>query len=483
MKVSFKPNSEKQALAALAWQNDEVDDVVFGGGAGGGKSYLECALITLDALRWPDTRYFIGRKELKQLMATTYITLTQEVFPAFGLKREYHWKFNGQQSVVYIRQSPKQKWSTISLLDLAHNPQDPLFDRLGSHLYTRGGIEEASEVSFRAYDVLRTRTGRYRNKELGIKGKVFITLNPSNDWPYRLYYDPWKKAGRPIDPNKPIVSMRAELDGEVVERKFVFIPVLAVENPDIGRDYRVNLATISDPVLKERLASGNWEYSDAADILYSTQAVADLFTNKVAYSEEKFMTVDSARMGGDKIVRKFWRGFDLYKVKWAVKKRTNETAETIRNDLAAEGIQRDHCVIDDPGGGVVDQLPGTIQFVGAAAPFGKVGEMQIREQYENLRTQCIYYMARLTDDRKVAYSEANVEVREWFAEEIRQFKRRDPEMGGKMKVSKKEDIKAAIGRSPDFADTFWMRAYFDLRLKDPTIAGGPLGEMHVFIPD
>lgn len=483
MILSFKPNSDKQFFASQAWQNDAVDDVVFGGGAGGGKSIWECSMLTLDAMRWPDTRYFIGRKELKNLMATTFITLTQEVFPAMGLVRDYHWKFNGQNSVVYLRQSPQSKWSTINLLDLAHNPQDPLFDRFGSHLYTRGAIEEASEVAFRAYDVLRTRTGRYRNKELGIKGKMALTLNPSEEWPYRLFYDPWKKAGRPMDPLAPLVSMRAELDGEVVERTFVFIPVLAFENPDIPRDYRVNLATISDPVLKARLASGDWEFSDAVDVLFDAGSIADLFTNSVPYSEEKYMIVDSARMGGDRIVRSFWRGWNCYKVKWDTKKKTNETAEVIRNDLISEGIARENCLIDDPGGGVVDQVPGTIQFIGAAAPFGKVGEMEVREQYENLRSQCVYYASEKVRNRQAAFSEPSTEIREWFAEEIRQFKRRDAGKDGKMKVSKKEEeIKPNLGRSPDFADTFWMRSYFDLRAREPKLNRDG-GTMHVFIPD
>lgn len=471
MKLSFFPNSDKQEFASLAWQNDDVDDVIFGGGAGGGKSVWECSMLTLDAMRWPDTRYFIGRKELKNLMATTYVTLTQEVFQRMGLIRDYHWKFNGQQSVVYLRQSPGKKWSTISLLDLKYDPSDPLYDRFGSHPYTRGAFEEMSEIEFRAFEVLRSRIGRYRNKELGIKAKSAGTLNPSEDWPYRIFYDKWKKAGRPINPYEPIVWMEAEMDGEIVQKKFVFIPVLAKENPDIGKDYRVNLATISDPVLKARLEAGDWEFSNAADVIFDTQSLADLFTNRVPFSEQKYMVVDSARMGGDKIVRSFFRGWDLYRVKWDTRKRTNQTVEIIRNDLIEEGIPRDHCLIDDPGGGVVDNLEGTIQFVGASAPFGKVGEMEVREQYENLRTQCVYYAGQMVRDRKAAVSEQDMLVREWLAQELKQHKRRDADKDGKMKVSRKEeDIKPAIGRSPDFADTFWMRSYFDLRTREKKLS-------------
>lgn len=477
--ASFYPNSDKQAFASLAWQSDDVDNVVFGGGAGGGKSVWECSMITLDALRWPDTRYFIARKELKNLMATTYITLTQEVFPRMELVRDYHWKFNGHQSIVYLRQAPSMPWSTISLLDVAPDPSDPLFDRFGSHPYTRGAFEEASEIAFRAFDVLHSRTGRYRNKELGIKGKSALTLNPSEEWPYRIFYDPWKKADRPIDPDKPIVWMRAEMDGEIVERKFVFIPVLASENPDIGRDYRVNLATISDDVLRARLQKGDWEFSDANDVLFRTQAVADLYTNTAVYSNDKYMTVDVARFGGDKIVRMFWRGWELYKVKWQVKKKTTDTAQVIRDDLKAEGIPRDHCLIDQDGvgGGVVDMVDGCIGFSGGSAPFGKVGEMEVKEDFENLRSQCVYHASDMMP--YAAMTEKDVQIREWLAEELTKFKRRDGNKGGKKKVTQKADIKAALGRSPDFGDAFWMRAYYDLRAREPKLQKKGSGVMTV----
>ncbi|MEO6783565.1 MAG: hypothetical protein ABI196_22180 [Bradyrhizobium sp.] len=47
---------------------------------------------------------------------------------------------------------------------------------------------------------------------------------------------------------------------------------------------------------------------------------------------------------------------------------------------------------------------------------------------------------------------------------------------GKLKIVGKEEVKEALGRSPDTADTFVMRMYFEL-LKDAT--GGP-AEQSVF---
>lgn len=492
MKLQFFPNSDKQLLASLAWQNDRVDDVIYGGAAGGGKSYWECAMITLDAMRWPDTRYFIGRSELINLMRTTFVTLTHEVFKHMGLKRGYHWKFNGQDHVVSLRQHGRYvdekgktheaaPWSTITLLDLKYDPSDPDFDRFGSHLYTRGAIEEMSEVSFRAYDILHSRVGRYRNKELNIKAKMAGTLNPSEEWPYRIFYDPWAKAGRPMDPNAPLVSMRAELDGETVERTFVFIPATAKENPDISREYRINLATMQDAALRARLADGNWEFSNAADVLFSTKGIADLFNNKVKFSEDRYLTVDAARLGGDKIVRMFWQGWKVYKIKWEVRKKTTDTSEMIRNDLAADGIPRENCLIDEDGvgGGIVDQVEGCIGFSGASSPFGRVGEMQVKEQYQNLRAQAVYFASEMVEKRRAGVDIEDTQVREWLAQELPKFKKYELGKQDKLKVTPKQHIKDAIGRSPDFADAFWMRSYFDLREREPKLTKKQAGTLTV----
>lgn len=484
MELQIKP-TPKQHLAWLAWDNDLVDDVIYGGAAGGGKSHFGSEAITISALRWPGTRYFIARKELKTLMQTCYITLTQKVFPLFGLQRDYHWKFDGKYNVLSLRASPQHTWSTINLLDIAYNPSDPLYDRFGSHEYTRGWIEEASEAEFKAYDVLKSRIGRYNNTEMGIKSKLLLTLNPSQDWPYRIFYDPWKKAGKPTDPNKPLVSASSMLDGKLIERTFVLIPALYKDNPYTAGEYAKNLAGISDPVLKQRLMDGDWEFASAADTLFDAQALSDMYTNKLPYSNELYLTVDVARYGGDKIVRTLWRGWDAIRIAWKDKESLTTTADDVRTDIDTYGIPREHVLVDEDGigGAVVDMVPGVIGFSGGAAPFGKVGEegREVKENYENLRAQCIYHLAQKTRDRKVAVSELDVQVRELLSKDLQQFKRRDADKDGKLKVTKKEDMKQSLGRSPDFGDTLMMRSYFDLREREAAL--GQTGTLSVYIPD
>lgn len=482
MKVEIRL-TPKQRLAWDAWNNDLCDDVVFGGGAGAGKTRFLTSALAHSALSYPDTRYFIGRKRLEDLMKTTYVTLTQIVLPAWGLENGKHWTFNGGSRIVSFYNG-----SQINLLHLEEQPSDPLFDRFGSHEYTRGGIDEASEIAFRAYDVLRTRTGRYNNDTHGIKAKLGLTLNPSDQWPYRLFYDPWKKAGRPNDPTQPLISMRGMLDGQEVTRSFVFIQALVADNQHIEQQYRVNLATITDPVLRARLQQGDWEFSSAIDVLFPADVIADLFTNTVKKSKDKYLTVDVAR-SNDLVVLTYWLGWRAYKIEIHDPKKEGvipiyKTAEYVRNGFNSEGIPRENVLVDQDGvgGGVLDHLPGCIGFSGNASPFGVTGETKVHEQYENLRAQCIYHLAEKGRERQIAVTDTNIETHELLAADLQQFKRRDPEKSGKLKVTKKEDMKDALGRSPDIGDTLMMRSYFDLRLREEALATTN-GHMHVFIPD
>ncbi len=433
------PATDKQRLAWQAWMNPELDDVVYGGRAGGGKSMLGCQVLTGYALRYPGTKYYIGREELKNIMLSTYVTLTQKVFPQYGLEVDTDWNLDGKYNIIKFKNG-----STINLLDLKLLPTDPLFDRFGSHEYTCGWIEEASEVSFKAYDVLKSRVGRWKNTELGIKSKTLLTLNPSQDWPYRLFYAPWKAAGRPKEINTPLVSLRAfDSNGAPVERKFVFIEASHADNPFTANEYARQLATISDPVLKARLMSGDWEYSNAADTLFSAQIISDLFKNAVHESNEMFMTVDVARYGGDRIVRTLWRGWNAFRIAYKTNVSLTTTADDVRTDMETYGIPRGNVLYDEDGvgGGLGDMLPGIIGFHGGASPFGIVGEKEVRENYENLKTQCAYHLAQKAAAREVAVTEQSIEVREFVAQELAQIKRRDTDKDGKLKIMKKEDMK------------------------------------------
>jgi phage terminase large subunit len=63
---------QEQAWAKLL---DKVTRfILFGGGAGGGKTWLYCEWLLTCCYLFPGSRWFIGRNELKRLMNSTFVT-------------------------------------------------------------------------------------------------------------------------------------------------------------------------------------------------------------------------------------------------------------------------------------------------------------------------------------------------------------------------------------------------------------------------
>ena len=66
MEVNFKA-SPKQSEAWHKLMDDHTTEIGYGGAAYGGKTYLGCYWLTIQALSKPKTRWLIGRESLKNL--------------------------------------------------------------------------------------------------------------------------------------------------------------------------------------------------------------------------------------------------------------------------------------------------------------------------------------------------------------------------------------------------------------------------------
>ena len=176
MELTIKPTI-KQHLCYQALDTPGIDEVFFGGGAGGGKSWAICESRLIKALMFPGYKSFIGRNELKRLMQSTYITWNK-VCQHHNIPRD-SWKLDGKYNVIEMRNGSK-----IDLLDLAFKPSDPLYERFGSLEYTDGAIEEAGETHPMSREVLKTRINRHMNDELGINPCLLNTGNPKKNWTY-----------------------------------------------------------------------------------------------------------------------------------------------------------------------------------------------------------------------------------------------------------------------------------------------------------
>ena len=152
MTIDFNP-TQKQWLMFEAFDNTNTTELLFGGSVGSAKSYGLCSLIAVKCLQYPGVRVLLGRKVLKDLKKTTLVSLF-EVFKDFGLKTT-DYNYNQQASEVTFSNG-----SVIILSELAFLPSDPNFERLRGNLLTFAAIDEASEVSGKAREIVASRCGR-----------------------------------------------------------------------------------------------------------------------------------------------------------------------------------------------------------------------------------------------------------------------------------------------------------------------------------
>lgn len=446
--------TEKQYLAWQALNNPEIAEIHFGGGAGGGKSWLGCESRLARAIAYPGYKSFIGRNELTRLMATTYITW-QKVCQFHNIPRD-QWRLNGQYHFIEFVNPRTGRFdgtgSRIDLLDLAYKPTDPMYERLGSLECTDGWIDEAGEVPFMAIDILQSRVGRHLNEEFGLMPDTLYTYNPNKGWVYRVYKQ-CKEGTLPKD--------------------VVFIQSLFNDNPYTKDIYGKQLDRIKDPAMRARLKMGSFDYDSDPSCLMDYDAIVDIFSNTVD-DGEKAMTIDVARHGVDKTVIYLWKGWKIYGVRIYQKQDTAVTSAKARDIARDERIAYSRSVADEDGigGAVVDNNKGFRGFVANSSPLDNP-KTEEPENFANLKAQCSYYLADKINSHEFAVaiepgqfiSEVpglTYEVwREQLTEELEQIKSKDKDRDTKLKIISKEEIKEVLGRSPDFADTAMMRSMLD----------------------
>jgi len=443
LQISIHP-TPKQHLAWQKYHDQTTNEILFGGAAGSGKSFFLSQIIASSSLRYPGSRWLLGRSVLKTLKQTTLLTLL-EVLSSWGLKADEHYDYNQQDSTITFSNG-----SVIFLKDLAYYPSDPNYDSLGSSEYTGPVIDEANQIQGKAKEVVLSRI-RYKLDEFSLVPKLLLSCNPAKNWVYGDFYKPWREGTLP--------AYRA------------FIPALVTDNPHISPHYIESLRRLKDPALRERLLNGNWEYDDDPNALFETDALHDLFTNPVSGDgEDRYITCDAARLGRDKAVIMVWQGWKVVHITTYDTSLLTQIEAEIERLRSTYNIPRSQVIIDETGigGGIVDHLPGVKGFVGGSSPIQDVQREQeaqpgYKVNYQNLRAQCFYALADVVRDHKLAIPCATPDQQETIIEEMEQIKGRDVEKDGKLKIVDKDEIKQNIGRSPDYADCLSMRLFFELQ--------------------
>ena len=418
----------KQENAVYYLKDNQTQEVLYGGAAGGGKSALGCLWLIENCQKYPKTRWLMGRSKLKTLKETTLNTFF-ELTSNLGISNQF--KFNSQSNIIYWNNG-----SEIILKDLFLYPSDPNFDGLGSLEITGAFIDECNQLSYKAWQIVKSRI-RYKLKEFNLIPKMLGTCNPAKNWTYKEFYKPAKE------------------NALQVYRKF--IQALPKDNPHLHPSYLESLLRL-DKNSKERLYFGNWEYDDDPATLIDNDAISDYF-NPIHLKGDgsKFLTIDVARKGKDKSVFRVWHGW-LCVFRFSIDKSgIKEVVEKAKELQRKYGISSSNTIADEDGvgGGVVDYL-GCKGFINNSKALND-------ENFDNLKSQCSIKMAQKICLREVGELCDSDFVKEITSEEMEQIKMKDIDKDGKQGVMPKDHIKDMIGRSPDEWDSIMMRFYFSLQ--------------------
>ncbi len=236
----IKGNPQYKPYCTQCGSTDLPQLILGGGAAGGGKSYLGSCWLVSSCMRFSDIRAVVARKTLKSLKGSTWNTI-KKVCKEWGLKEGVHYKINNLDGILTFWND-----SVIIMQEMVDLPSDPNFERFGSSEFTIAFIDEVSEISERAVEVLFSRL-RWRTAETFKTARMMMSTNPCITWVRSRFVQD--------DEGNPIKCREGE----------AYVPFSVFDNPDVQfvQTYVAALNKITDKATRERLLYGNWDFVDS----------------------------------------------------------------------------------------------------------------------------------------------------------------------------------------------------------------------------
>jgi hypothetical protein len=191
--------------------------------------------------------------------------------------------------------------------------------------------------------------------------------------------------------------------------------------------------------------------------------------------------VDIADDGSDKTIFSFWDGLEEYRIEEFERLNTETIISKIREYASDQRIPYSCIAVDaiGVGAGVASSsmLDGIVGYKSSYQAIktdidivrlpnvGKISTpiIPLLSDYKNLRSQCIFTLASLVNEHKIASKVGN-RHKEAIIEELSNYQNIAVSDGKRM-ATPKEEIKEIIGHSPDHSDTWIMRMYFHVMSK------------------
>ena len=425
----IKPDlTTKQKAAFRILRDNTTTEILYGGAAGGGKSYLLCLWAISYSLEHDGIRGLIGRSKLDALKKTTLNTF-YDVCKQLELRAGEHYTYNGVSNIITFYNG-----SEIILKDLFHYPSDPNYDSLGSLEITWAAVDECSQITEKAKQILSSRI-RYKLDDLNLIPKLLLTCNPSRGWVYNDFYKPSKEG--------------------VIPEYRVFIQSLVTDNKHISKHYIGQLSKL-DEISKQRLLHGNWDYEDTDGKLMGYDKILDAFSVD-AKRGTKYITADIARYGADKTVIVLWDGLNAERFKIIDRSSMVEVADAIRAMQMEHQVLLANIIVDEDGvGGGVKDILRCKGFINNSRPLKG-------DNYTNLKSQGYYMLADLINKGELGIRISDIALKHQLIDELSIVKRKDADKDGKLAIIGKDKVKLELGRSPDISDAIMMRMWYEAK--------------------
>lgn len=447
--------SEKQELGMEILNDPTVVDILWGGGAGSGKTFMVCLWMVIQCRNKKGIRIGLGRKELKRLKDTTVFTLLNEVHPLLGIN-DHEFVYREQQGVIRYLNG-----STIHLVDLARMPSDPDYDRFGSLNFTHVVIEEGGEIVKKARDIIISRKNRYLNKKYGIVGKSITTCNPSQNYLKAEYYKPYKELGN--GSYQKWKYGEVEIEGKTKTAYRAFIQSLAKDNPFLPQNY-INVLRQLPNAERKRLLEGNWDFSEDDSMLFPSRIIDRVVVSKLE-TGNRFIGVDIGDTGSDPTIMSLIEENILVDQKQVVVNKD----ESIGDQIALEVVKYAQQNNVDPKNIGIDAIG-----VGASCrDFLRKRGWRVREfiagssssdNFRNIRGEAIYNLSQAMDKEEFKiYS--GITTLGLLREELMAHEYTTEERV--ILIKSKKDIKEVLGRSPDHAESLYIAHWVSKANNDP----------------
>lgn len=469
-----------------------ADILIGGGAAGSGKTFAEI----LSPLYYKDNPEFgaiFFRKTYPQIMNTGGLwDESKKIYSLFNAKSdktELRWQFPSGCSIKFSH--------------LQHDKD--IFSHQGAQ-YPLIIFDELTHFSETAFWYLISRN----RSTCGVKPHVRATCNPDPDSFVARLLEWWidQETGFPILERSGVkryflrdnnVMVWGNTKDEVKEqtrhlleafpkeikhddliKSLTFIPGSIYENKEllnVNPEYLSNLMA-QDEGVKSQLLHGNWKIRQDNTSLFQFDKINDIFSNHISDIQGRYITCDAARFGRDFCVIMVWTGWQAIHIEVIKKTDVHDIISAIERLRAKFGVPKSNIVVDKDGVGAGTVSMGGYQGFGGGDKPRKIGG--IGENYKNFKTQCYYYIAdskiNMSDlllsvnnetcvvdgiyGTKVKMGAAVKDIKDLITSDLRAIKRGDLDMELKKTINSKEEQKIILGRSPDFADTIMMRAYF-----------------------